>query len=607
MNKRRVTASAFLFLHMARGRFLEGIYSLARKLNRADSDYEETQEGVVGEKVSEISLNKSDDDLIVLKKKWEQRWEDSKVKKDIEAKQKENEKYWLGDHFTQAQKKTNRTDPVDNLIFEALETFLPIATRQIAEPTVETSQEPIAQLFAKKVADRIVDVADVIRLRLKVKKAVRYWALYFLGCIKFGWSLDKNEIAVQAIRPQELVLDPDAITDECEYEGEYIGHYRKDSVSDLAARFPGKAEAIKKEVGAANLGTKIRYMEWWTNEYVFWTFKDEVLGKAKNPHWNYDQDIQREVMDEFGASTMATDKVKGNNHFSKAKMPFAFLSVFSLGKGPFDDTNLIEQVLSLQDIVNKRVKQVDRNADNTNGGSVVSGDVFTKEQAREVGEALRKGQTVWVPNGDVNRAYKRDIAPSLPPFIYQHLVDSRNEIRSIFGTTGLSSQGIKSEDTVRGKILVKGTDSDRAALIVDHIEQFYDYIFNWFVQLMMVYYDTPREVSRSQGADTIVSSDFIWPLIVSVKEGSLIPKDRLTQRNEAIDLWSAQAIDPLTLFERLEFPDPMEATKRLIAWKTNPLSLIGAPQGGLQEEQGRTEAEPPQPAESQLLQQVPIQ
>ena len=583
-------------------RFLDGFIALGKKVNRTKGEpYEETEEGIVGEQVSELSLEKKDEDLILLKRKWEKKWEDSKIRKDIEAKQLENEKYWLGDHYTGAQKKANKREAVDNLIFEALETFLPIVTRQVAQPLVNTAVDPIAQEFAKKVIDRVVDVADVTRLRLKVKKVVSNWALYFLGVIKFGWSMEKNEIAVQSVRPQQLILDPDALTDECEYEGEYVGHYRTDVASDLIARFGGKVDFVKKEV-SGDLGTKVRYVEWWTNEYVFWTLKNEVLGKAKNPHWNYEEDQEVQIgMDEFGNAMTGMQKVAGNNHFSKPKLPFAFLSIFNLGKGPYDDTNLVEQVLPLQDIVNKRVRQIDRNADNTNGGAVVSGDVFDREQAREVGEALRKGQTVRVPHGDVNRAYKRDVAPPLPSFVYQDLVDKRNEIRNVFGTTGLSSQGIKGEETVRGKILIKGSDSDRASLIVDHIEQLYDYIFNWFVQLMIVYYDTPRQVSRTQGTDTIMASEFVWPLIVSVKEGSLIPKDRLTQRNEAIDLWTAQAIDPLTLFERLEFPDPQEAVARLVAWKTNPLSLAPELQGT------QEEAPEEQPVESQLLAQVPIQ
>jgi len=56
-------------------------------------------------------------------------------------------------------------------------------------------------------------------------------------------------------------------------------------------------------------------------------------------------------------------------------------------------------------------------------------------------------------------------------------------------------------------------------------------------------------------------------LTITVKEGSLIPKDPLTQRNEAMDLWSAGAIDPASLFKKLDFPNPSEATQQLILWQ----------------------------------------
>ena len=590
------------------GRFLDGFLSLGKKINRVAGDVlDEQAEGIVGEKISQISLDKDDDELIELKRKWESKWENSKVKKEIEAKQQEAEKYWLGNHYTPAQRLANKKDLVDNLIFEAVETFLPVVTKQVAEPYIRTLPDPEAQRLAKKVSDKIVDIADVIRLRLKMKKAVRYWTLYFLGALKLGWSMEKDEIMVQAIRPQLLVLDPDAVTDECEYEGEYIGHYRTDNAEDLALRFPAKKSEIEKIVGKENQGTRIKYVEWWTEDYVFWTLKNEVLGKAKNPHWNYEEEVDVQIgMDEQGMPMMGKQKVPAKNHFSKRKIPFAFLSVFNLGTSPYDSTNLIEQVIPLQDVVNKRIRQIDKNADGTNGGAVVSGDFFSTEQAREVGEALRKGQTIRVPTGDINRAYKRDMAPALPNFIYQNYSDARQEIRGIFGTTGLSSQGIKSEDTVRGKILIKGQDSDRASLVIDHIEQLYDYIFNWFVQMMVVYYDTERLVTQDEGSETISSQDFVYPLVVSVKEGSLIPKDRLTMRNEAIDLWSAGALDTLTLAERLEVPDPEEFVRRLIMWKTNPVALL--PQQDQLQLQGPEQfQEQPEQGEQNLLNQVPIQ
>ena len=62
--------------------------------------------------------------------------------------------------------------------------------------------------------------------------------------------------------------------------------------------------------------------------------------------------------------------------------------------------------------------------------------------------------------------------------------------------------------------------------------------------------------------------------MVSVKEGSLVPTDSLTRRNEAIELWAAQALDPITLFDRLEFPSPRDTAKQLWLWQNAPDQLF---------------------------------
>jgi len=171
-------------------------------------------------------------------------------------------------------------------------------------------------------------------------------------------------------------------------------------------------------------------------------------------------------------------EVEGKNHFEIKKKPYVFLSVFNLQKHPYDDTGIINQVLSLQDSVNKRKRQIDKNIDGVNGGFVVSGDAFSKEQAAEVADTIRDGGTLYVPSGDVNNAYKKEMSTPLPQQVYTELQDSRNELRGIFGVSGSNPQGIKNEDTVRGKLIIRGQDADRGSLISEYIEQMVDSVFN---------------------------------------------------------------------------------------------------------------------------------
>jgi len=538
----------------------DGFFSLGRDVNKVDTDApSETAEGVVSEYMEELELKIPDEELITLKNQWEADW--LPFASQLKDKQDMNENYWLGSQFV--NDASNKNAPVDNLIFEALETFLPMATRQRAEPIVEGSNTIESQKLADTVRKMLIYQTDNLKLNLKIKQVARYWALYMLGCMKVGWSNATNDITCVTVRPQKLILDPDATVAECEYTGDYIGEYRKDTARDLVEKYPKKAQYIK-ELVRGKMGTKVQYIEWWTNQYVFWTLNDEVLAKTKNPHWMYAGD----------------DGLEPTNHFPYPMMPYTFLSVFNLGLHPVDDTNLIQQNLSMQDLINKRLRQIDRNADKTNGGLAVSGDSFTKDQAANISKAVEKGGTIFVPSGDVNTAVGRLSAPPLPSFVYESLLDYRNELRNIFGTRGSTAQGTVSEQTVRGKMLIKGQDADRIGGGVSiFIEQFADRVYNWFTQLMYVYYDEPHAASivgQGNAVEYVVlkSADFTSKLSVSVKEGSMLPRDPLTRRNEAIDLWGTGGIDPVTFFERLDFPNPKEAAKNLYLWKSNPEALF---------------------------------
>jgi hypothetical protein len=551
----------------------DGFYSLGKDVNKVHADQQDTNEGVISDLLPELELSMTDGELIDLKKLWLSRWEPFQLQ--IKKYQDDNEKYWLGKQFNQGDIESHPL--VDNIVFESFETFLPIATRPKADPVVESDNTEAGNELADRVRKMLSYLSDKLSYNLKLKQVARFWGLYMLGSIKVGWSIQQNDITCLAIRPQKLILDPDSTIQEGEYTGEYIGEYRKDSAKNLIKRFP-KKEAYIKEKCQEKLGTSMQYIEWWTDEYIFWTLEDEVLDKSKNPHWNYEKEVQG-PMDQFG-NPGQPQKVPGNNHFTIPKKPYVFLSIFNLGQHPVDDTNLIQQVLPIQDLINKRLRQIDKNADNTNGGLIISGDHFTKEQANQATEALRRGGSIWVPSGDVNTAVKRDTGTPLPEFVYESLVDYRNELRNIFGTRGSTPQGTINEQTVKGKLLTRGQDSDRiGGGISTYLEQFSGKVFNWFTQLMYVYYDEPHTAAvlgneRSKQYIQLKNTDFIGKLTVGVKDGSMIPKDPITQRNEAIDLWSSGALDPITFFDRLEFPNPRETAKQLFLWKSDPIQLF---------------------------------
>jgi hypothetical protein len=492
----------------------------------------------------------------------------------LEPGQKTAYQYWLGNQKRDPLETLDGHDTVDNLIFEAVETFLPIANKANPDPIVTAGDQPEGIELAKNVKNALVDWANTQDLRMKLKGGTRNWVLSQLGLWKMSYDVLKGEIVCEVRPVKNMKFDPEGHWDESGlFTGDWIGDPKKISAGTLSDMFPDFKDKIRT-LAKGNMSKKLNIEEWWyKGTDIFYYIEEECVGTFKNPNWNYDGEEVR--VDPETQQEIKTPIVGKNHKFGKnaPQYPYVGLQVFSTKEKPHDDTSLILQNVSLQDLHNKRLRQIDKNADSQNSGALASGTSFTKEQAAEAATFLRKGKVVWVPNGDVNTAWKRDAAPALPGDIFQQQQQSETRLQNIFGTAGSSAQGIQQEDSVRGKIMVQQSDSSRiGGGVTEYIEKCSDTIYNFVVQFMFVYYDEPHMVDamgENGAAETIAlrNSDFVVDPKVTVKDGSLIPKDPLTERNEAMDLWEANAIGLPELYTRLDFPDPMASAKQTLLWQ----------------------------------------
>lgn len=563
-----------ILLSMRRTKIIMGIFdgfkSLSSDINRAE------QGNGVFDDTPELTLDMNDSELVKLSESWERNWRS--YEGTIIKRQQDNENYWRGIHFNSGDESRPM---MDNVIYEAVETFRSLVTKKNPEPFVRGDNTEKGNKISKITQQMLLFHADRLRLKLKLKTVVLFHELYLLAYAKHGWDKDEDDITTKIRRPQNLILDPRCtINEDMEYTGKYIGEKMEATASELVVKFPKQWGYITQKV-KGNMGSVVVYTEWWSNnpaDYVFWKLDKVILGKIKNPHWNYDEDTTE--MDEYGIEKKVS--VAGKNHFKTKKAPFTFLSTLNLGIQPHNVTSNIGQNLSNQDIINKRNKQIDRNADSMNGGIVVSGEQsgLNKDKAEDVSEAMRRGGTIWIPQGSASDAIYRDQAPPLPGDIFNQLADKRESLRNIYGVRGSSPSGTVREQTATGKSIIREQDSDRiGGGLAEYLEQFADHIFNWWVQLMYVYYDdvhTASIVGDEKSIEYIKLSkfDFNSRMTVSVKEGSLIPDSDIDRANEASLLLQQGNIDPISAFDRMGFPNPRETAERVYMWKQEPSLLF---------------------------------
>lgn len=531
--------------------FLENIIGattlVSSPMNKTNSNLNEDE---VGELMDILELPMSDEELLKLKDEWEIR--DGTYTPKIKPRQEANKIYYEG------KQRTSSRAVSSNLIFEAEETFIPQALSQNPEPVVFSDNTEEGKESSNAIKTMLQYHADVLCLRKKLGVMLRHWSIYFVGVIKYGWDEKNKDITTEIRKPQNFVWDPDAYVDEYgNYVGAFIGEKIHTTAKKLIEMFGHREEITVKVDG--KMGTPLVYTEWWTDEYCFSTFQDIVLDKHKNEFFNYD----------------------GENHFVNPKMPYTFLSVFSLQEHPHDVTNLIEQNIPNQDRINDRDTQISRNLRSGNNSLVLSMlHGWNKENAREGAQAIEDGDPILAPGEITDVAIRRLPASPLPSGVLEAQEVDKDTLRSVFGTQGLTAQKQNEDTTARGMILNQSHDSTRiGGGVGDALEQVADNIFNWWLQLYMVFYDEPHYAAimgqgRAVEYVSVTSTNLVRKFVVSVAPNSMAPKDEITEQNQAIQLWEAKALDPITLFKKLNYPDPNATAKQVVLWTINPQAYM---------------------------------
>jgi len=115
---------------------------------------------------------------------------------------------------------------------------------------------------------------------------------------------------------------------------------------------------------------------------------------------------------------------------------------------------------------------------------------------------------------------------------------------------------------LRGKIRSYGK------MIRDRGRMYLSHAMNWFTEDRMFFVE--REGGTTESG-SFVGKDLIIPMHFSVVSGSTMPTSRLQQREEALELFKAGAVDVRELLERLDWPNRAEVIHRMELGQLAPI------------------------------------
>lgn len=469
----------------------------------------------------------------------------------------------------------------NNRIFSAIETLIPIVLTNAPQPLVtQASDSEASYELAQNIQTILLALYEDLYLKNKLSMVARHLLVgYRFGAIKYRWDANrgilgedgerKGGIVVECVRPTKLVIDAGATElDDIPLIAEYLDCTKE----ELTIKFPEKKEEIIQKFGGTqeyerNKNSRIQYLEVWFTYYkdgkrgegVCHKYQDLVLDKMKNPHWNYDEQKKNEE----GKSVLM-------NFLDRPQKPYIIFNYLNLGKYVIDDTSLTEQAIPLQDVLNKRGRQIVENADQANSGTIYNEEMISQEDVAKITGDPRESVMV---KGPVNQAASRLPINLLPDYVIADKNDARAEIDNIYGTNAPIRGEASNAKTLGQEVISQRSNMSRLQTLADAIEDGSDRLYKGLVQMMKVFWDEPTMVKYTgeDGKTTFLefSQDKIEDgIAVRVKAGSVLPKDKETTRQITMKL--APILDPLSLAKGLDDDNPKEFAKRMMLFKLSP-------------------------------------
>lgn len=501
-----------------------------------------------------------------------------------------NVKYLLGDIQPDTYIVNRGADKpnMDNRMFTATRAILSYATGQLAKPEITPSRSDDEYIkMARNIETALYQHAKNDGVEQKTRATVLNLITRKRGYLKLRYDPNQGiygDIVTEVCNPEDIIINRHAKFMD---NPSVIYHRIRCSVDELIARFPKKANDIRmaysiKQGRYSQMSRFVTYFEaWYTylekgipKEAVCWFINDPsplILDKMPNPNWVY---------------TGNDRKDKETNVLFVPPKPFVNLNYLNMGHAYIDETSLFEQAKPMQEDLNKRLMQFNRNVDLMNGRWIYSKKAASDEDAARL---INKGSKtlLGVNSDDVDKAVKVLVPGQLPSQVYESIIDSRQEIDTIMGTPSVFRGGQpQSQDTLGRDLLVKQQAGMLQDDLVRSIQNGMEVYYSILLQLMRVYF-TDDYWFQVKGGDgkfdfVMLNGDAIDTNVkIGVEVDSTLPLDKASIRATAMDLAKMNKIDMLTLLEDLGLPDPEIRTERYMRSQLNPMDYASSIERGI--------------------------
>lgn len=497
--------------------------------------------------------------------------------------QKTAQEYYVGNQTDMQSIAPHNTSTVENRIFEAVETIVPVATSRPHNFTVLPGSESESSVDRANLTQKVLSRKyETLEMQRKLEDVTRHMLLMRFGVLKWEWSYERDDVDVKVIDPRyvlipKLPMDPHDLPYKMEIQ-EYTRSEMEEFWPKVDLDEDGYAMEELIDVGKNPIAApkkKFRVYEVWVGGHtVAWICSRKVLEIRSTPYFDFKGRIQKYLADSKKGKKIAK-RLVFDNIFDRPTDPYVFFTMYRTGEEPIGSISLVEAAMPIQDAINVQKRQIIDNLRRMGNSQVyLDNDAMSQEEAEnitnETGLIIR-GEGIASQN-----KIKREPGVPLPNAHFSNLQHSESTFDNLMGVHA-ATRGAGQNKTLGQDLISRQQDFTRIDLITRVLNRGVARVAMGLVQLMKMYY-TETQTIKILGEDGTVEflrlnrDDIEKQIEIHVKSGEQLPMDKVSLRTEAVQLWQLGALDPVTLFQRLEFPNPEKAAERLVAWKQGQLT-----------------------------------
>ena len=501
------------------------------------------------------------------------------AKRGLHEKWRKFEDYYRAAHWKDKKIDPKRVKPVVNYVFTTVESLMPYLTTNVPDPIVlpvQPEDEEVAKDLTK-IVKIILDknnISQALQLgeRARLKFGTAIWKVYFDPTKLNGLG----DVAFEVVDPVNFFIDPNEVNDL--QNADYVMTATRRSLEYVRRRYPDKANEIVPDSHFTDIAV----------------YGDETDLDPRNTQVTLIEYWRKDPQDGLVRIVVAGETLlRYDTHFyMHGKYPFVRVVNYPVQKS-FWGMSETEQLLELQDILNKLIQIVIENVALANGQLIIDKQASGIENIRDVANQLWKPGLV-IPTNDVNAIKKLDgvVAPAWVINLIQLI---QKDIEMVTGVSPLYlGQAPGSVTAASGILALQEQATARVRLKLQEqanlIKELTQFIIAYAVEFYTEdryfrYLDENRQVSWIQmNRDDLAKVDEAGNLVipefdVQVAVGFDTPMSRAYIEQMAMQLYQMGIIDAMEVMKTMNFPYKEEILQRLEEKAELAGQLGGLPEG----------------------------